>query len=353
MRAVTEAAGPAQAPVSVELCTDGEAWDAYVLTHPDASGYHLWAWRQVFEGVFHHRLHYAAARREGVIVGVLPLVLFASPIFGRFAVSVPFLNYGGVVADDDETARRLVDHAGEVARAHRASHLELRHDRRRFEHLVPKAHKVAMILALPATSEALWNALDRKVRNQVRKAEKSGLTAVAAGREALDDFYDVFAVNMRDLGTPVYPWRLFDTVLRTFPERTRLVIVRRGAEAVAAGFTWRWRGRTEVPWASSLREFNHLSSNNLLYWTILQEAIGSGSTELDFGRSTPNEGTFHFKKQWGAAPHPLCWEYDVVRGELPDQSPKNPKFRLAIQAWQQLPVGLATALGPHIVRSIP
>jgi FemAB-related protein (PEP-CTERM system-associated) len=338
---------------AVGPCADGSEWDAYVEGHPDASGYHLWAWRGIFEDVFHHRTTYAAARREGRIVGVLPLVLFESAIFGRFVVSVPFLNYGGVVADDEACGAALVAYASHLAREHRASHLELRHDRQRFPHLTPKTHKVAMTLSLPGSVDELWNALDRKVRNQVRKAEKSGLTADTTGRAGLDDFYDVFSVNMRDLGTPVYPARLFETVLKTFSDRSEIVVIRLDGRPVAAGLTWRWRGRTEVPWASSLREVNHLSPNNLLYWTILKNAIGAGSTVLDFGRSTPNEGTFHFKKQWGAGPVPLCWEYDVIRGTLPDQSPKNPKFQLAIHAWQHLPVSLATAIGPHIVRSIP
>lgn len=341
------------APVVVEACTDAAAWDAYVNAQPEASGYHLWAWRSIFEGVFGHRALYLAARRGGRLVGVLPLVFFESAIFGRFAVSLPFVNYGGVVADDAEAAGSLVARAGQVAREHRASHLELRHDRRRFPHLAPKEHKVAMTLALPSDADTLWAALDRKVRNQVRKAEKSQLAAATAGIEALPDFYAVFARNMRDLGTPVYSPRLFEAVLTTFPDRARLVVVRLGTTPVAAGLTWRWRDRTEVPWASSLREHNALAPNNLLYWTILKEAIAAGSTTLDFGRSTPNEGTFHFKKQWGAEPRPLCWEYDVVRGALPDQSPKNPKFRLAIQAWQKLPVRVANVIGPRIVRSIP
>lgn len=347
-----EAAGAIE-PAVVETCTDAAAWDAYVNQHADASGYHLWAWRTIFEDVFGHRTNYLAARRHGRIVGVLPLVLFESAIFGRFAVSLPFVNYGGVVADDAAASAGLVAHAGLVAREHRATHLELRHDRRRFPHLAPKEHKVAMTLTLPAEADALWAALDRKVRNQVRKAEKSQLVAASAGVDGLDDFYAVFAHNMRDLGTPVYSRRLFEAVLKTFDERARLVIVRLGTTPVAAGLTWRWRSRTEVPWASSLRAHNALAPNNLLYWTILKEAIAAGSTTLDFGRSTPNEGTFHFKKQWGAEPTPLCWEYDVVRGTLPDQSPKNPRFRLAIQAWQRLPVRVANVIGPRIVRSIP
>jgi serine/alanine adding enzyme len=339
--------------VTIEPCGDQAAWDAYVHGHPDASGYHLWAWRRIFEGVFGHHAVYLAATSAGNIHGVLPLVAFRSLLFGRFMVSLPFVNYGGVVADSDDVAAALIAEAGRCARAMAARHVELRHTARRCPALLAKSHKVAMRLPLPASKEALWSALDRKVRNQVRKAEKSGLVPEVGGAALLEDFYEVFARNMRDLGTPVYPRRLFETVLATFPDRAQVVVVRLDGRAVAAAVTWRWRDCVEVPWASSLREFNSLAPNNLLYWTILQAAIESGATSLDFGRSTPNEGTFHFKKQWGATPEPLCWEYDVVRGTLPDQSPKNPKFGLAIKAWRHLPVPVAGVLGPKIVRSIP
>ena len=147
--------GAGRAPLTVVSCQDEAAWDAYIDGHPDACGYHLWRWRGIFEGVFGHRADYAAAMRDGRIVGVLPVVLFASRLFGRCVVSLPFVNYGGVVADDDEAATRLVEHAGAFTRQHGASHLELRHDRRRFPQLAPKEHKVAMTLALPAGADAL------------------------------------------------------------------------------------------------------------------------------------------------------------------------------------------------------
>jgi hypothetical protein len=116
-----------------------------------------------------------------------------------------------------------------------------------------------------------------------------------------------------------------------------------------------WHGRRiEVPWASALREFNPLCPNVLLYWTMIQLGIRQHCTTFDLGRSTPNEGTFQFKKQWGAVPRQLVWEYWTAPGqEAPDLSPANPKFDLAIRAWQRLPVPVATALGPHIVRNIP
>jgi hypothetical protein len=75
---------------------------------------------------------------------------------------------------------------------------------------------------------------------------------------------------------------------------------------------------------------------------------------FDFGRSTPNEGTYKFKEQWGALPEPVCWEYRLLNGSaLPDQTPKNPKFRAAIAVWKRLPLVVTNRLGPHLVRSIP
>jgi serine/alanine adding enzyme len=187
----------------------------------------------------------------------------------------------------------------------------------------------------------------------VRKAEKAGLSTEVGGSECLDAFYGVFAHNMRDLGTPVYDRRFFDAILRAFPAAARVFVVRLGRVPIAASITIRWRDTIEVPWASSLRNHSDKSPNMLLYWTMLRTAIAERASQFDFGRSTPDEGTFHFKRQWGAAPQPLVWEYAGLEGELPDQGPKNPKFRLAVSLWQRLPIAVANRIGPIVVRNIP
>jgi FemAB-related protein (PEP-CTERM system-associated) len=326
---------------------------AYVASHPRATAYHQPQWLDLIGRVFGHQTRYLAAERDGRTVGVLPLVLFASRVFGRFGVSLPFVNYGGVLADDADAERALLDAA--VAETQRAggSHLELRHESQHYPSLAPRRHKVAMRGQLGASVEAQWQRLDRKVRNQVRKAERSGLTAVHGGAELLGDFYAVFAHNMRDLGTPVYSHRFFDAILATFPESTRVFVVRRGAQPVATSIVHWHRDMIEVPWASALREFNVLCPNVLLYWSMLQFAIGAGMTTFDFGRSTPDGGTYHFKRQWGAVPSEMVWEYWTADGRARDLSPTNPKFALAIRAWQRLPLRVATTVGPLIVRNIP
>jgi FemAB-related protein (PEP-CTERM system-associated) len=200
----------------------------------------------------------------------------------------------------------------------------------------------------------MWGRLDRKVRNQIRKAEKSGLTLERGGERLVGDFYKVFARNMRDLGTPVYSRRLFEEVIRAFPDRSQLHIVRLHGRPVAAGVTYRTASMVQLPWASSIREFNPLCPNVLLYWDAIQYAHDAGAAAFDMGRSTPDEGTFRFKAQWGAEPVPLHWEYQLVtQPEVPNVSPANPKFQLAIAIWQKLPLALTKRVGPMIVRTIP
>jgi hypothetical protein len=158
---------------------------------------------------------------------------------------------------------------------------------------------------------------------------------------------------MRDLGTPVFPQELFRQVVARLPGAARVFVVRRQSQPIAAGIALTWRGTTLVPWASSLREYRSLCANMLLYWSMLQAAIGAGSGVFDFGRSTADGGTQHFKLQWGAADFPLHWEYVLLTGaEPPDHGTSNPKVERVIELWKKLPVWLANALGPSVVRHV-
>jgi FemAB-related protein (PEP-CTERM system-associated) len=337
--------------ISIATRADAPAWDAFVESRGDASGYHAWRWRRVFANAFGHDPVYLIARQGGAITGVLPTVHIKSLLFGSTLTSLPFLNYGGVMADAHDTREALIDGALAVAQERRCGHVELRHTARQFPDLPCKQHKVAMRLPLVA---GMFEKLDRKVRNQIRKAEKSGLVVERGGEELVSDFYNVFARNMRDLGTPVYSKRLFKEVLRVFPERSQLHIVRLKGRAIAAGLTYRTRTMVQLPWASSIRDYNPLCPNTLLYWDAIQFAHERLASVFDMGRSTPNEGTFNFKAQWGAEPLPLHWEYHMAtERELPNLSPANPKFHFAISIWQKLPIALTRRVGPMIVRTIP
>jgi FemAB-related protein (PEP-CTERM system-associated) len=348
---MVSAAAPARTSVS-DACLPG-TWDAYVERHPAATLYHRSAFRDVFSRAFGHRSHYLSADRQGRLVGVLPIVEFKSRLFGRFGVSLPFVNYGGLLVDDDLAAEALIDAAVALGRAEGWQHVELRHTARLCPRWPAKSHKVIMQRALDESVDTLWAGLDRKVRNLVRKSEKSGCVVEVGGPERRGDFYRVFAENMRDLGTPVYTPRFFDEVMSAVPSSRIFTVRNASGEVIAASLVLFWRERVEVPWASSLRRSAAQAPNMLLYWGMLKWAVEAGLKSFDFGRSTRGEGTYHFKKQWGASESPTVWEYAGLQGDIPNQGPSNPKFSAAIAAWKQMPLWLANALGPRLVRNIP
>jgi FemAB-related protein (PEP-CTERM system-associated) len=336
-------------------CSDRRRWDDYISNHATANNYHRYGWRDVIERSFQHSCYYMAAREnDGGIVGVLPLVYMKSKLFGRFLVSQPFFNYGGMLCNNSDIGSALLREADNLRNKLGAEHVELRHIEPCSTDLPTKQHKVSMVLNLAIDVESQWQGFNAKLRNQVRKAEKSGLSAVVGSAELIADFYTVFVRNMRDLGTPVYGEKFFAEVLEAFPDSTRIIAVYLEGKPVAAGLITWFRDTVEIPWASSIRDYNPLCPNNLLYWTALQYALTHGFKRFDFGRSTPNEGTFNFKKQWGAVPVPLHWHYLLPEGaSLPELNTKNPKFDMAIRVWQKLPLVLTRILGPQIVRNIP
>jgi FemAB-related protein (PEP-CTERM system-associated) len=287
--------------------------------------------------------------------GVLPLAYVRSLLFGRFLVSLPYLNYGGVVADDADAARALIDAAVRLADTLDVRYLELRHEQAVAHPALghTRTDKVHMRLPLPATGDALWKALSSKVRNQVRKGQNSSLTHAWGGAGLLHEFYAVFSHNMRDLGTPVYGKVLFRAVLEQFPDRAELCLVRAGARPVAGALLLHGRGVTEVPSASSLRAFNPTCANMLMYWLLLERAVARGQSVFDFGRSSRDGSTFRFKKQWGASPFPAEWQYYTRRGTVGEMRTDNPRYGRFIRIWQRLPVALTRWLGPPIVRGIP
>jgi serine/alanine adding enzyme len=296
-----------------------------------------------------------ARTADGATCGYLPLAFVSSVLFGRFLVSLPYLNSNGVIAPSPDVQTALIDRAVELADELHVKHLELRHE-------APIQHtklngsltsKVHMRLALPDTAEKLWKKLDTKVRNQIRKGEKSELSVTWGGRELLEPFYAVMSHNMRDLGTPIYSRGLFSSILTTFPSEAELCIVRTGEQPIAAAMLLHGPGITEVPTASSLREFNSTCANMLMYHHLLTRAIDRKQKVFDFGRSTMDGATFKFKKQWGAEPHPATWQYYLRTGPLGEMRPDNPKYQRAIQLWQKLPIRLTQLIGPEIVRGIP
>jgi FemAB-related protein (PEP-CTERM system-associated) len=339
----------------VTLWTDGPSWDRYVTAATDGTLGHRWAWLEVIAGTYGHPVLPLAAIHGDTLAGVLPLVLLRSRLFGRTLVSMPYLDCGGLCTDatasDILTAPRdaaqdaLLAAAAELAEQHGAA-LELRHLSPKQLPMPVGLEKVTLTLDVSSGEDDVWSRIKSNRRSQVRKARKAGLTARVGGPDDTRAFYQVWAHNMRDLGSPVHPRGFFDRILAAFPGDAHVILVEDGGDPVGAGIVLRHGDRMVLPWSSSLRAALPKGPNQLLYWEALRYAVETGARTFDFGRSSRDAGTYEAKREWGAVPEQLYWHGATDDGGRLD------RLGWACEVWRRLPVGLTITLGSRIRGSI-
>jgi serine/alanine adding enzyme len=330
------------------------ACEQFVLSRPEAKSCHTWAWSQAVCHALRLTPVYLAARSNGQVCGILPMVEVRSRLFGHRMVSQALSDYGGPLAADRAALDALFQEAVNLAMESGCESIEFRNVEALPYELHARSDKMCMHLDLPGDPEELWKGFDPKVRNQVRKAEKSGLTVSSGREELLEEFYGIYTVRMRQLGSPCYSRRVMQELMQAFPEGSRIFVVRKDTEAVGAGFTVCFNGFVEIPFAATLLEYNSLCPNNLLYWAVLQHYCRAGASRFDFGRCTVDRGPYHFKKQWGPIPVPLHYQYWAhPLHPLRIASPDDDRYRTKVELWKRLPLWVTRRLGPAISRKLP
>ncbi len=398
--------------------TDKEIWDNYVLNHPDSTLYHLSGWGNVINKTYGHKTYYLMAiddsnnptnpinpsnlhpvkffeekseayltRAINTIVGILPLVHLKSLFFGNSLISIPFFDLGGVLADNEEAEKALIEEAIKLGQKLKVDNIELRHQKpldwiNNSNNFNPvksiedsskanltradnptsdirplsfqtKSHKVRMLLELPESSDNLMQSFKSKLRSQIKRPIKEGLKAKTGGIELLNKFYEVFLVNMRDLGSPVHSKNLLFNVFNEFSDSAKIFIIKKDNKPLACSMVIGFKNILENPWASSLREYSRLSPNMLLYWSMLEYACDNNFSYFDFGRSSVDEGTHKFKAQWGSNPETLHWQFIFINSkESQKEFSDSSKMQKAVRYWQKLPVSLTKILGPMIRKHI-
>jgi serine/alanine adding enzyme len=378
-------------------------WDSYVNGQEKANPYHLWKWQQVITEAYGHKTYTLAAlgkpdshgndenNRDPIsskISGILPLVHLKDIFFGNRLVSMPYFDHGGILGDDPEAETKLIEAAIQLGRKLKVERIELRHlynisslpgepvpyKKNGFCGKIPfvsglskngrisqpgwslRTSKVRMVMSLPDSSGVLMKSFKSKLRSQINRPVKAGLEAKIGGIELLDDFYRVFVTHMHDLGSPVHSKLFLHKVMEKFSDTAGIVLIHDGEKPFAASIIVGFKDVMINPWASALREYSRLSPNMLLYSTMLSYACDKGYRHFDFGRSTPEEGTYRFKSQWGAQPQRMYWYTFWLQDKIPqsdnESGTKNKKRELAASLWSRLPVSVSRIAGPIIRKYI-
>ena len=346
---------PSPSDFRIGVLDDGtrESWDRFVDAHPQATFFHRAGWQRVIERSFGHRTHFLYAASGNAIHGVLPLVHVKSLLFGNYLASTAFCVYGGPVADSDAALQALDAAAIKLGEELGVGHVEYRHRAaREIPGWIAKSELYATFRK-PIHPDPEKNMLEipRKQRAMVRKGIKFELSSEidpTPGR-----LCPVYAESVRNLGTPVFARRYFDSLKQEFGDACEIVMITHQGRDIAGVMNFYFRDEVLPYYGGGTAAARGLAANDFMYWEVMRRACERGIRVFDFGRSKRGTGAFDFKKNWGFTPEPLHYLYKLQKSsDLPDLNPLNPKFRLFIETWKRLPLPVANAVGPHIVRNL-
>ena len=333
------------------------AWDAFVRARPEGTFFHLSAWARVISQSFCHSTHYALAEQDGAVVGVLPLARMKTLLFGDLLASTPYCVYGGALAATPEGAAALEAHALQLQAKLRTPCLEYRRLGGPDQGWVERpalyyTFRKAIVAMTGDEAKDMAANIPRKQRAEVRKGSKRGLEIRTDSD--VDALFHVYAESVRNLGSPVFPKRYFSALLEAFPDESDITTVLHDGRAVASVLSFHFKQEVLPYYGGGTREARGLAAADVMYWEVMRRAAQQrGATLFDFGRSKADTGAFAFKKNWGFEPQQLHYCYRLAPGaKVPDNNPNNPKYRHFISAWKHLPLPVANAIGPHLVRGL-
>ena len=329
-------------------------WQDYVSANPDASLYHLLEWKSIMEDCFGHKTYYLLATEGGEVKGLLPIVFIKSRIFGSIFCSMPFLNFGGVLAEDRSVQDSILQEVQRLMAELNVDYLELRQQKKNEVPLETKDDKISMTVTLQSDPDILWKKFSSKHRNEIRRGQRNNLEIRRGKEDLLEDFYTIISRGWRDHGTPVYAPGFFKQITRDLTDFIEIYMVYHEGKPVAAAFNGIYNGTVEGMWTYTLPKFRHKYVNYSLYWEMIKDACLSGHHTFHLGRSTKDTGGSYYKKKWNAEPKQLFWQYILNRiDHLPDLNVESKKYSLYINTWRRLPLTFANFLGPHLAKNIP
>jgi FemAB-related protein (PEP-CTERM system-associated) len=334
------------------LPDDIPAWNHFVKEHPSGSFFHRAEWREVFEDALGHDTYYLIAEDSAGIRGVLPLVHIRSRLFSNSLTSLPFLAYGGAVSVDSATADLLEAECLALARRLNVDFVEMRNRDQSLNGWLSKSSYVTFRKEIQESPDECMKAIPRKQRAMVRKGIKHELESRV--EQNLNNFYPVFSESYRNLGTPVLSRKYFETIRRVFGQDCEVMSIFKDGVPVASVMSYYHNAEVIPYYGGSLFSARNLMANDFMYWELMRRSCESGIKIFDYGRSREGTGSYRFKKHWGFTPEPLNYQYSLVRQKaMPDVSPGNPKYRMAIAVWKRMPASLTRVVGPFLARGLP
>ncbi len=330
-------------------------WDEYVRQHALGTPFHLTAWQKTIAEVFRFEPMPLAVFEKNTLRGVLPLFLVKNPFAKKALISIPFAVYGGALADSEPAKAALAAELVKTAQGLGVEYAELRNG---YEEQTLGFNRVDRYVTftqqIRPDEEQIMGTIPRKTRYMVRKSLKQSFeTEIQTGRSKI--FEDLYAKNLRKLGTPCFPAKFFAALAKNFGSDMDIRHVKFEGKTASAVLTFYFRDQVLPYYGASDPAFNALAPNNFMYYDLMRWAGARGFRTFDFGRSKRNgSGSYDFKAHWGMTERALPYELLLVkRKTVPNFTPANPIFSLPRKIWSRLPLPVTRLVGPTLLKWVP
>ena len=338
----------------LDIYGDCDKWDGYVKNHPDATVYHMSAWGRAVSKSMGHKCYYIYVEENDEICALVPLIHIKSVLFGNSLISVAFATGGGPIFDNQQALALLDEECRNLSHNLDVDFLECRNVDEVHDDWPSKKEMYSIFRkTLSSDNEENMLAIPRKQRAMVRKGIKFGLRAVVD--DLPDRLFSMYSESLRNLGSPVFPKKLFYNLKQEYGENCEIVTIEtEQGKAISSVMTFYFRDEVVPYYGGGTYEARGLAANDFMYWSLMERAVRVRHCRIfDFGRSKNGTGAFSFKKNWGFEAKPLNYEFILKNGgNMPDINPLNPKYQLMIKVWKKLPLSVANFIGPLISKSL-
>jgi FemAB-related protein (PEP-CTERM system-associated) len=332
---------------------EAAAWDDYVRNHAGGTVFHSTVWLDILGKSYRRPYHHLAVKQDGRIRGLVSLYRVRSLSGKKSLYSLPFTAYGGMLTDEAAISRELHDACLELARREDAGMVHLRNTVPSGLELPGMDLNVQFAKPLPETEEACLESIPRKSRATVRKAISNHGLTYAVNRD-WKLLWHLHAVNLKKLGTPVFPKSFFSVIMDTMGDAADILFVMHKGKAVAGVMNFYFKDVCNPYFSGSLPESNASGANNYMYYALMCHGLKRGCRHFDFGKSRRGSGSFDFKKNMGFEPRDLPFQFIFnTRSELPSFNPSNPKLSLLLEVWSRQPLWTSKIAGPLLNKFLP
>ena len=330
-------------------------WDETLLATPGSVFFHTSSWARVLCDTYRYTPCYLSEMEGSRFSTLVPVMEVRSILTGRRGVSLPFTDFCPPILRESSESQDLFRELVACAQRRAWKYIELRDTERLKLEESCSTDYLTHDLRLTPGVDTLFQSLKSNMRRNIRKAKEQGVEVQRMNtREGMSEYFKLHRMTRKRHGLPPQPYRFFGNVCDhiILKDLGSIFLSFHSGRPVAGAVFFHFGTRVVYKFGASDFAWQHLRANNLLMWAAIRWYCERGFSELNFGRTEPeNDGLARFKAGWGATERIMHYHrYAVKKGRFVKSALRVPSWQKAI--FGRMPPPLLDLAGALLYRHI-